>query len=130
MEDNGLKAQAKNGPPRWLTILFLSGEVLPIAWVSGVLMKAQQFTRIFEEMKIGEGLPFTTIAFIQYWYLWIISLFLLLAAGILIEIFVKGRRRWLTLVLSFFTMLLCLFIVSGFVRAGFQLLEQLAVGDR
>ena len=116
MENNELGQHDKKGPPKFITILLLGSEGLYIVWVAIILVRcAPQLMRIFSELEMT--LPFITIALVQYWYLWIILLSSLLVAGVLLEIFVKGKWRWLNIILSSFTIFLCCFIVAGFVFA-------------
>lgn len=119
MENNELMHQDKKGPPRFVTIILLVIELLPIIWVSLILIKCTNaFIEIFKEMELP--LPFMTIAFVQYWYLWIILLGVLFVTGILFEIFVKGKWRWVNVILSAFTILLSVLIVLGYIVAIFQ----------
>ena len=116
MENNGLRQHDKNGLPKFITILLLGSEILWIVWVAIILVHcAPQFMPIFSGL--GISLPFITIALVQYWYLWIILLSSILVAGVLLEIFIKGKWRWINIILSSFTIFLCCFIVAGFVFA-------------
>jgi hypothetical protein len=119
MEHVALSQHDTKEPPRFVTIFLLALEFFFISWVSILLMRlAPQFMPLFNELEIE--LPFITIALMKYWYLWIILLFSLLIAGILIEIFVKGKWRWINIILSSATILLSWLIAFGFIFAVFE----------
>jgi hypothetical protein len=105
MENNGLKQPEKGGPPRFLTLLLLGIELFTIISVSLFLITTTpQFISIFKGLELP--LPFITIAFFRYWYL--------------LELFVRGKRRWVNFSLSIFTMLLCGLIFFGYIFAVLQ----------
>ncbi|MBI5777968.1 MAG: hypothetical protein HZA49_00740 [Planctomycetes bacterium] len=119
MENNELKQPKTKEPPRFVTLLLLGLELVPIILVSLILITiTPQFIRIFKGL--GMDLPFITRAFLHYWYLWVIFLGVLFMTGILLEIFAKGKWRWVNFSLSIFTMLLCGLIFLGYITAVFQ----------
>jgi hypothetical protein len=81
-----------------------------------LITTAPQFINIFKGMALS--LPVMTIAFLNYWYVWVILLGVLFIAGIFLEIFARGKWRWANFSLSIFTMLLCGLIFFGYILAA------------